>query len=103
MMPTSDYDQSNISLILNYQPLGLVRALRAEFGTQRMLVNTGCVTLADDSEVDILLSIGGGGPTPGYHFIRAKVAGTHPDGVILDFQKCDAATTKALLPYITIH
>ena len=101
MLQDSDGVQSNISLVLNYAPLGLVRALHAEFGTQRMLVDTGCVMLADNSEVDILLSIGG--PSPGYYFIRARVAGKHPDGVILDFQKCDAATTKALLPYITIH
>ncbi len=101
MLQYGEYDQSNISLLLNYAPLGLVRALHAEFGTQRVLVNTGCVTLAENSEVDILLSIGG--DPPAFHFIRARVASSHPEGYILDFQKCDAATTKALLPYITIH
>lgn len=101
MLQSGEYDQSKISLLLNYAPLGLIRALHAEFGTQRVLVDTGCVTLLDNSEVDILLSIGG--ESPAFHFIRARVAGTHPDGFILNFQKCDAATTKALLPYITIH
>lgn len=92
---------ANISLILNYAPLGLIRALRAEIGSQRILVDTGCVTLTDDSEVDIMLCIDG--VSPAYHYIRARVAGSHPDGVILAFQKCDSATIEALLPYITIH
>jgi hypothetical protein len=101
MLQVNGFDPSNINLVLNYAPLGLVRALHVEYGTQKMLVNTGCVTLAEDSEVDVMLSIGG--PSPDFHFIRAKVTGSHPDGVILAFQHCDAATTKALLPYITIH
>lgn len=102
MLQAERYDPSNISLIINYAPLGLVRALHAEFGTQRILVNTGCVTLPNDSEVDIMLCIGCG-DSSNYHHIRARVAGSHHDGVILAFQDCDAATTRALLPYITIH
>lgn len=102
MLRTDHYDPSNISLIINYAPLGLVRALRAEFGTQRILVNTGCVTLPNDSEVDIMLCIGRDNPSD-YHYIRARVASSHPDGVILAFKDCDSATTRALLPYITIH
>lgn len=96
------YDSSNISLILNYAPLGLVRALHAEFGTQRILVNTGCITIPNNSEVDIMLCIGRDNPSD-YHYIRARVTGSHPDGVILAFQDCNSETTKALLPYITIH
>ncbi len=102
MQQAERYDPSNISLIINYAPLGLVRALSAEYGTQRVLVDMGCITLPNDSEVDIMLYIDGG-KTPGYHNIRARVCGSHPDGVILTFLDCDAATTRALLPYITIH
>jgi hypothetical protein len=102
MQQAECYDPSNISLIINYAPLGLVRALSAEFGTQRILVDTGCISLPNDSEVDIMLCIGCGAPS-NYHHIRARVTGSHPDGVILAFEDCDTATTTALLPYITIH
>ncbi len=101
MLQTNGLDPSNISLILNYAPLGLVRALHAEYGTEKILVDTGCVSLANDSEVDIMICIDG--TTPAYHFIRARVSSSHPDGAILIFQNCTAETTRALLPYITIH
>lgn len=102
MLRPEGYDPSHISLILNYAPLGLVRALRAEFGTQRILVDTGCITIPNNSEVDIMLCIGRDNPSD-YHYIRARVTGSNPDGMILAFQDCDSETTKALLPYITIH
>lgn len=93
---------ANVSLVLNYAPLGLIRALRAEFGTQRILVDTGNIMLADDSEVDILLSIGGS-EAPEYHHIHARVIGARSDGIILAVEHCESATIEALLPYITIH
>jgi len=99
---TAPTSHGNISLVLSYAPLGLVRALHAEIGTEKMLVDTGCVTLANDSEVDILLSIHTD-DQPNHHRIRARVAGIRQDGVVLAFQECDVATLEALLPYITIH
>ncbi|MCW8829361.1 MAG: hypothetical protein OQK94_09945 [Gammaproteobacteria bacterium] len=91
-----------ISLVLSYAPLGLVRALSARIGIDSMLVDTGCVTLCDNSEVGIVLSIPNGEHNQ-THRIRARVAGNDGDGVKLTFQECDRATLQALLPYVTAH
>ncbi|MFO7593640.1 MAG: hypothetical protein R6X15_06315 [Pseudomonadota bacterium] len=92
--------QRDISLMLSYAPLGLVRALSAKIGRDSILVDTGCITLYDNSEVEIVLSI-----PKGEHYIthriRALVAGNEGRVVKLAFQNCKRKTLEALLPYIT--
>ncbi len=92
----------DISLVLSYAPLGLVRALSAQIGRDSILVDTGCVMLTDNSEVEIVLSIRQGEHHI-THRIRAKVTGNAAQGAKLAFQECDQATLQALLPYVTLH
>lgn len=91
-----------ISLVLSYAPLGLVRALSTRIWHDSMLVDTGCITLCDNCEVGIVLSLQDG-ERHSTHRIRARVVGNGADGVRLAFQDCDHATLKALKPYISTH
>lgn len=93
---------ANISLVLSYAPLGLVRALSARIGRNGILADTGCITLSDNSEVGIVLSIRDGEQRI-THRIRGRVSGRDSEGVLLAFEGCDRATLKALLPYVTLH
>jgi hypothetical protein len=95
-------DKRDISLVLSYAPLGLVRALSAQIGHDSMLVDTGCVMLSDNSEVEIVLSIRQGEHHI-THRIRARVVGNAANGAKLIFQECKQATLQALLPYVTLH
>ena len=102
MMPITRTKKNirDISLVLTYAPLGLVRALTAKIGRDSILADTGCVTLQNNSEVEIVLSI-----PKGEHYIthriRALVAGNEGHVVKLAFQNCKHKTLEALLPYIT--
>jgi hypothetical protein len=93
---------NNISLVLSYAPLGLVSAHHAEIGHNSILVDTGCVMLSNNSEVEIVLSIRNG-ERHMVHRIRARVAASVGHGFKLEFQECDVATLEALMPYITVH
>lgn len=92
----------DISLVLSYAPLGLVRALSTKIGRDSIFVDTGCITLYNNSEVEIVLSI-----PKGEHYIthriRALVTGNEGRVVKLAFQNCQRKTLDALLPYITHH
>lgn len=92
----------DISVVLSYAPLGLVSATRTQIAPDGVLIDTGCVTLSDNTEVDIVLSIRDGDRHM-RHRLRARVTGSEGGGFRLAFQDCDQRTLQALLPYITIH
>jgi hypothetical protein len=92
----------DISLVLSYAPLGLVSATHTEITPDGVVIDTGCITLSSNSEVDIVLSIRDGEQHM-KHRLRARVTGYDGTGFRLAFQDCDAQTLEALLPYITLH
>lgn len=98
----SDREKHSINLVLSYAPIGLIRATKALIGTDSICVDTGCIALQDDCEVDIVLSINRGTHSE-THRIRAEVCGSDENGVKLRFRDCARATMEALLPYITRH
>lgn len=50
----SDHGTPNI--ILNYRPLGLVRATARGLGASGLAVETGCILLPDQAEVEVTFS-----------------------------------------------
>lgn len=93
---------SSISLLLNYGPLGLIRATKPMIWQDSICVDTGCIALNDHSEVEIVLSIRNGDTAKTYR-IPATVNGNDEYGVKLQFKDCAKATFEALLPFITRH
>ena len=98
----STMDNHKISLVLSYGPLGLIRATNTLIGHNSISVDTGCISLNNHSEVEIVLSIHTGDTSRTYR-IPATVCGNDQNGVKLQFRECDEATLKALLPYVTRH
>lgn len=94
--------ESNISLMLCYGPLGLIRATKTLIGENSICVDTGCIALNEHSEVEIVLSIRSDSRTQTYR-IPATVSGRDEHGVKLQFRECARATLDALLPYVTRH
>ncbi len=94
--------EPNISLMLSYGPLGLIRATKTLIGENSICVDTGCIALNDHSEVEIVLSIRSDTQTRTYR-IPATVSGHDKHGVKLTFRECAKATMEALLPFITRH
>jgi len=92
----------DINLVLSYAPLGLISAHHTELTRDGVVIDTGCITLSDNSEVDIVLSIRDGDQHM-RHRLRAQVTGSDSTGIRLAFVDCDHQTLQALLPYITIH
>lgn len=104
-MPFPHYtnrEHDNLSLVLCYGPLGLVRATDTCIAQDSICVDTGCIALNDDSEVEIVLSIRKG-DTAETHRIRAEVSGHDEHGFRLRFRECAKATLEALLPFVTRH
>jgi len=95
-------DNHDISMVLSYGPIGLVRATKALIGLDSICVDTGCIALNDNSDVEIVLSIRRGERAE-THRIQAKVSGSDEHGIRLRFCECAKATLDALLPYITHH
>jgi hypothetical protein len=95
-------EHHDISLILSYAPIGLIRATNTLIGLDSICVDTGCISLNDNSEVEIVLSIRRGERAE-THRIRAEVSGRDEHGVRLRFRDCARATLEALLPYNTRH
>ncbi len=73
-----------IHLTLRYGPLGLVRATASRTGPNTLLVNTGRVALADNSEVEVLWSERRGQALES-HSLPARVCGTDEHGARLLF------------------
>lgn len=95
-------NESTVSLMLNYGPLGLIRATRTMIGKNSICVDTGCISLNDHSEVEIVLSIRNATRTRTYR-IPATVSGRGEHGITLQFRECNQATREALLPFVTLH
>lgn len=94
--------ESTLSLMLNYGPLGLIRATRTLVGENSICVDTGCISLNNHSEVEIVLSIRNAAGTNTYR-IPATVSGSNEHGIKLQFRDCARATLEALLPFVTRH
>lgn len=73
-----------IHLLLKYGPLGLVRATASRTGPNSLLVNTGRISLVDNSEVEILLSVRRGQLLES-HSLNARVCGSDEHGARLLF------------------
>lgn len=95
-------NHSSISLVLNYGPLGLIRATNTLIGQDSISVDTGRIALNNHSEVEIVLSIRTGDTSKTYR-IPATVSGSDEHGVKLQFRDCAKATLDALLPFVTCH
>jgi len=98
----SERENPAISLVLSYGPIGLIQATNTLIGKDSISVDTGCIALHDESEVEIVLRIKQGQHAE-THRIRAEVSGRDEHGVRLRFRDCARATLEALLPYITRH
>lgn len=92
--------EPTISLMLNYGPLGMIRATQKVISENCIVVDTGRIDLNDHSEVEIVLSIRVGGASKTYR-IPATVSGKAEHGVKLLFRECAKATVEALLPFVT--
>lgn len=93
----------DISVVLNYGPLGFVRAITEHIGHNRIQVNTGSITLNHQAEVEIVMSIPGLGHSE-HHRITAQVEHCDESGhAILSFHCCGNRTLLALQPYLTLH
>jgi hypothetical protein len=95
-------EHSALSMVLRYGPLGLVRATNTCIARDSICVDTGCIELQDNSEVEIVLSIRRGEHAE-THRIRAEVSGHDEHGARLRFCDCAKATLEALLPFVTRH
>lgn len=95
-------NDANISLMLSYGPLGLIRATKTLIGENSICVDTGRIALNDHSEVEIVLSIRTGDTSKTFR-IPAKVSGRDEHGVKLQFKNCAKAALDALLPFVTRH
>ena len=99
----SNFNLNNIHVVLNYGPLGIVKAVTEHIACDYMLVNTGTITLNHEAEVEIVMSIPGLEHSV-HHRIRAQVSHCGTDGhATLSFRCCGEQTLLALLPYVTLH
>ncbi|MCW8917427.1 MAG: hypothetical protein OQL08_01215 [Gammaproteobacteria bacterium] len=93
----------DIRVVLDYRPLGFVRAVTEHIGRHTMRVNTGAITLNHHAEVEIVLSIPGAQYSE-HHRIAAQVSHCGEGGhTTLSFHCCGEATMQALLPYLNLH
>jgi hypothetical protein len=86
---------SDISVQLNYRPLGLVCARARNLRLDGMFVDTGAVTLPRHSEVEITLSFRKDNRLQVHH-LHARVMGCSKYGTNLTFQNCRRETYQAL-------
>ena len=99
LLQNTTTQEPTISLMLNYGPLGMIRATQKIIRENCIVVDTGRIDLNEHSEVEIVLSIRVGGTSKTYR-IPAKVSGKEEHGVKLLFQECAKATVEALLPFL---
>ncbi|MCK9532143.1 MAG: hypothetical protein M0R77_16520 [Gammaproteobacteria bacterium] len=86
---------SDISVQLNYRPLGLVSARARNLRLDGMFVDTGAVTLPHHSEVEVTLSFRKDDRLQ-VHRLQARVMGRSKYGTNLTFQNCRRETYQAL-------
>ncbi|SCZ50833.1 hypothetical protein [Thiohalomonas denitrificans] len=77
-------ENKRIHLILNYPPLGLVRATAKLLGASGMAVETGCILLPSQAEVEVTLSYRHEGHNR-VHRIPARVTRSEPSETLLEF------------------
>ena len=95
---------AEISVVLSYGPLGFVQAITESIAQDHMQVNTGAITLNQNAEVEIMISIPGEGEHSEHHRIAAQVTHCYEDGkATLNFRCCGKNTILALRPYVTHH
>lgn len=74
----------SLYLILNYGPLGLIRATVKDFGASGITVETGCIVLPGRARVDVTFSYSREGSNR-VHRIPARVARSKPGETRLEF------------------
>ena len=89
-------ENGKLHLILNYRPLGLVRATAQVFGTSGMAVETGCILLPSQAEVEVTFSYRHEGRNR-VHRIPARVTRSKPGETHLEFDNEAQAAVHALL------
>lgn len=95
--------RQRIGLVINYGPLGFIRAITEEVGYDHLCVNTGHVTLCQHSEVELVLSLQRDNRHE-HHRIAATVSHCDQHGTAtLTFCQCAKETLQALLPFVTRH
>jgi len=93
----------DVRVVLNYGPLGFVQAVTEQIASDHMRVNTGSITLNQQAEVEIVMSIPGQKYSE-HHRIAARVSHCGADGhATLSFHCCGEKTLLALLPYVSLH
>jgi len=92
----------DIGVVLNYGPLGIVRAVTEHISLNRIQLNTGTINLQHNAEVEIVMSIPGVEYSE-HHRINAQVLHCDEGGrATLGFHSCGEATMMALLPYLNL-
>ncbi|SCZ57262.1 hypothetical protein SAMN03097708_01394 [Thiohalomonas denitrificans] len=86
----------SLHLILNYRPLGLVRATPKAFSAFGMMVETGCILLPNQVEVDVTLSYRREGRNR-VHRVSAWVTRSEPGETCLEFDTETWAATRLFL------
>ncbi len=85
-----------LHLILNYRPLGLVRATAKTIGDSGMAVETGCIMLPGKAEVEVTFSYRQEGRNRVYR-IPARVTRSEPGETRLEFDREGQAAIRTLL------
>ncbi|WP_303906323.1 hypothetical protein [Thiohalomonas denitrificans] len=85
-------------LILNYRPLGLVRGTAKSFDAFGMMVETGCILLPSQAEVEVTFSYRREGRNR-VHRTPARVTRPEPGETRLEFDTEGQAAVHALLDY----
>ncbi len=87
-----------LHLILNYPPLGLVRATAKIFSASGMAVETGCILLPGQAEVEVTFSYRHEGRNR-VHRIPARVTRSEPGETLLEFDTEGQAAVHSLLEW----
>lgn len=93
---------SDISVQLNYRPLGLVSARTRNLRLDGLFVDTGTITLPHQSEVEVTLSFRKDDRLQVHH-LRARVMGRSKYGTNLTFQNCGRDTYQALRDLLALQ
>lgn len=88
-------EEAQTHLILNYRPLGLVRATARQLDTDGLTVDTGCILLPPHATVEITLSFREAGRSH-VHRLAAEVTTSGSNGTRLRFVDADPETVAVL-------
>ncbi len=93
---------NSLHIVLNYRPLGLIRAITRDIRQDGMSVDTGCIQLPNHSEVEVTFSYRKDNKTH-VHRIGALVTRCAREGTRLSFRPDDSAAFTALAEIAQLH